>query len=180
VSGLFRRDNENASKNMTDHLAYSRKQWVRAVNLSALLGWACIAIPMTALTGLSMIVYAAIYGLPISFLCCWVIGAPILKRLMRREITWVRAAFWGGGIALLISLLSIVIGRYRGWRQSLDPSLDTNFSGGTHLVEVDGFLTAYGWLMVAQSTAVFTVLGTFVAVLVWSFIGDPASRSDEV
>lgn len=170
---------QDTYKNMTDHLAYSRKQWIRAVNLSALIGWACIVLPLAVLTGPAMLVYGAIYGLPISFLCCWVIGAPILKYLMRHEITLVRAAFWGGGIALLISLLSIVIGRYRGWRQSLDPSLDTNFSGGTHLVEVDGFLTAYGWLMVAQSTAVFTVLGAFVAVLVWSFIGDPASRSDE-
>lgn len=165
---------------MTDHLAYSRKQWVRAVNLSALIGWAYIAIPMTAATGLSLIVYAAIYGLPIAFLCCWVIGAPILKRLMRREISCVRAAFWGGGIALLISLLSIVIGFYLGWGQSLDPSLDTNFSGGTYLVEGDGFLTAYDWLMVLLSTAVFTVLGAFVAVVVWAFIGDPDSDSEEV
>jgi len=169
---------QDTYKNMTDHLAYSRKQWARAVNLSALIGWACIVLPLVVLTGPATLVYGAIYGLPISFLCCWVIGAPILKRLMRREITLVRAAFWGGGIALLISLLGTAIERYQGWRESLDPSISSS-SGGKYLVEVNGILTPFGWLMVAQSTAVFTVLGVFVAVLVWSFIGDPDSCSDE-
>ena len=161
---------------MNNDQAYSRAQWVRAVNLSALIGWACVAIPMTALSGLSVIIYAVIFGLPISFLCCWVIGAPILKYVMRREITWIRAVLWGGGVALIISLSGTAINRYRGWRQSLDPMLDTNFTSGRKgLVEVDGFLTAYGWLMVAQSTLIFVALGMFVALVVWMFIGNPAS-----
>lgn len=170
---------------MVNQLIYSRKQWVKAVNLSALFGWASATLPLVMLTGPATLIYGVIFGLPISFLCCWIIGAPILNRLMRHEITLGRAAFWGGLIALFFSLLWTAVELYRGWQASLDPSRSTNFSGGTDsnggfvVTEVNGILTTYGWLMVAQSTLVFTAIGVFVAVLVRSFIGEPNSRPEE-
>ncbi|MEO9820372.1 MAG: hypothetical protein ABJ370_16310 [Paracoccaceae bacterium] len=170
---------------MANKLVYSRKQWAKAVNLSALFGWACVTVPLVVLIGPAALVYGAIYGLPISFLCCWIIGAPILNYLMRHEITVGWAAFWGGSIALLLSLLWIAVERYQGWQASLDPSSDTNFSGGTGsngrfvITEVDGFLTTYSWLMVGKSTLIFTAIGVLVAVLVRSFVGEPHARSDE-
>ncbi|MEP3636479.1 MAG: hypothetical protein ABJN14_04370 [Paracoccaceae bacterium] len=170
---------------MANQRIYSRKQWVRAVNLSALFGWAISTLPLVMLTGPATLIYGVIFGLPIAFLCCWVIGAPILNRLMRHEITLGRAAFWGGLIALLFSLLWTAVERYRGWQASLDPSRSTNFSGGTGfnggfvVTEFNGILTTYGWLMVVQSTLVFTAVGVFVAVLVRSLIGKPSAGPEE-
>ena len=169
---------------MTDHLMYSRNQWIRAVNSAALIGWACVSVPTAILVGPVVLLYATVFGLPIAFLCCWVIAAPILKRLMRREITMGRAAFWGGLIAFLMSLLSLAVERYQGWQTSFDPSRASNFSGGTSWIdgqfvvtEVHGMLTAYGWLMAAQSTLIFVAMGVFVAVVVRLLIGEPTGNS---
>lgn len=154
------------------------------MNVAALVGWAFVTILLTIMAGPAVLVYAIIYGLLISFLCCWVIGAPILKWLMRREITLVRAAFWGAAIAFLFSSLNIALERYQGWQTSLDPSRSGNWSGGTifgqfEVIEVAGTLTAYGWLMVALSTLSFSLVGAFVAVVVWFLVGDPAVHSDD-
>ncbi|WP_207209244.1 hypothetical protein, partial [Loktanella sp. IMCC34160] len=100
------------------------------------------------------------------------IGAPILRRTMRKRVTALKAATTGGIVAFTIALLSIVVGRINGWRQSLD--LQSSFvRGGKHIMEVDGVLTAYGWLMLAQTTAVFVTLGVIVAMFVWYTIGEP-------
>ena len=157
---------------MSQWSVFSRKQWVRAVNLSALMAWALISIPMTAATGLSLLVYAAIFGLPISFFCCWLIGAPILRRVMRKRVSALKAAITGGTVALSIAFLSIVVGRINGWKQSLDPQ-SSFVRGGKHVLEVDGILTGYGWLVVAQTSAIFVVLGVIVALFVWFAIGEP-------
>ncbi|RYG89038.1 hypothetical protein EU803_18450 [Loktanella sp. IMCC34160] len=91
---------------------------------------------------------------------------------MRKRVTALKAATTGGIVAFTIALLSIVVGRINGWRQSLD--LQSSFvRGGKHIMEVDGVLTAYGWLMLAQTTAVFVTLGVIVAMFVWYTIGEP-------
>ncbi len=110
---------------------------------------------------------------------------PILNRLTRHEIALGSAAFWGGLFALFFALLWTAVERYQGWWASLDPNGSTNFSGGTGfgggfvVTEVNGILTTHGWLMVALNTLVFMAIGMLVAVLVWSFIGEPLPGSDE-
>ena len=91
---------------------------------------------------------------------------------MRKRVSAMKAATTGGIIALSIAFLSIVIGRINGWRQSLDPQ-SSFVRGGEHILEVDGILTGYGWLMLAQTTAVFVALGAIVALFVWFAIGEP-------
>ncbi|MEP2716141.1 hypothetical protein [Pseudophaeobacter sp.] len=163
--------------------AYTRKQWKRAVNLSAFLGWLSIAVPISA--GMSnaglfqffgIMIWAAAIGLPIAFIASWLISAPILNRLMRKNISWFQAAVWGGAITCLIALASIAIGRFRGWRQSLDPSSFSRLGGGDKVREIDGILTPYGWLNLAQNTAIFVAIGIVISLVVRFAIG-PGDRT---
>ena len=149
------------------------------MNLAALIGWACIAIPLAILSNIFVLVYAAIFGLPVSFLCCWVIGAPILKYLMRNEITWGKAASWGGGIALLISLLGTVARLYMNLRETLIPGLTLFVDANTYARQNDGSLSAYDWLTLATPTLIFVTIGVLVASLVWAFIGEPDTGTDD-
>ncbi|MEM8553213.1 MAG: hypothetical protein AAGF71_00160 [Pseudomonadota bacterium] len=163
---------------MSTKLAYSRKQLVRAVNLSALLGWACISIPIALQSNIGVLIWAAILGLPIAFLCCWLIGAPILKYAMKKEMGWLGAIYWGGAIAFVIAIVSIALGRHRGWRQSLDPNFYFQFGGGEYVREVDGMLTSYGWLMLGKSTLMFVSMGAIVGLLVWWIVRNPTDASN--
>lgn len=158
--------------------AYTRKQWKRAVNLSAVLGWLVIAAPISA--GMSnggliqffgVMIWAAAIGLPIAFLASWLISAPILKRLMRKNISWFQAIFGGGAITFLIALASIAIGRFRGWMQSMDSSSFSQLGGGDRVREIDGILTSYGWIVIAQNTAIFVAAGIAIAIVVRLSIG---------
>lgn len=98
---------------------------------------------------------------------------------MRKKNSWIKAVSLGSAIALIIAGASIIIGRFLGWRQSLNP--DTNaLHGGEHVLEIDGILTVFGWLMLAQSTALFTGLGATVALFVWWLVGEPSAISGEV
>ncbi|WP_260081423.1 hypothetical protein [Phaeobacter inhibens] len=162
--------------------AYTRKQWKRAVNLSAVLGWLSIAVPISAgmnsaglLQFFSILIWAAAIGLPIAFIASWLIAAPILNRLMRKNISWFQAAIWGGAITFLIALASIAIGRFRGWIQSVDPSSFSQLGGGDTVREIDGILTSYGWLNLAQNTATFVAIGMVISLVVRFAIG-PGGR----
>lgn len=159
--------------------AYTRKQCKRAVNLSAVLGWLVIAVPIAAGTSNSEIlwffdtfVWAAAIGLPIAFLASWLIAAPVLKRLMRKNISWFKAGLWGGIITLLVALASVAIGRLRGLA-TMQPS---QLGGGDKVREIDGILTSYGWLVVAQNTALFVAIGIAIALVVRFAIG-PGCRN---
>jgi hypothetical protein len=154
--------------------AYTRKQWKRAVNLSAVLGWLVIATPISAGTSnagllqfFGIMVWAAAIGLPIAFLASWLISAPILWSLMRRNITWFQAAVWGGVNTFFVALASIAIGRVRGLA-TMQPS---QLGGGDKVREIDGILTLYGWLVVAQNTAMFVAAGIVIALIVRFAIG---------
>ncbi len=158
---------------MALHQAYTRKQWVRAVNLSALFGWAGVVAPKTS--DLRTLFLVALIGLPIAFISTWTVGAPILHRLMRSNITWLRAAGWGAAIALLMSLIFIAFERYLEWRQSINLKSYSQRGGGDYVREIDGILTAYGWAMQAKSTAMFVLTGVLVGLMVRLVIGPSAS-----
>lgn len=158
--------------------AYTRKQWALAVNLSAVLGWLVVATASSAGVlhgGLSqffaIMIWAAAIGLPIAFLASWLISAPILKKLMQRNILWVQAAFWGAVITSLIALAFISIGRLKGWIQSLDPNSFSQFGGGDKVREIDGILTSYGWLILAKNNSLFVLAGVVIALVVRLAIG---------
>jgi len=170
------KQSDNSLENETN--AYSRRQWVTAVNTSAILGWLVVSAPVSAeisgggfLPFLGVMVWAAGIGLPIAFGLSWLITAPILKRIMRGSITWLGAIFYGGAITFLIALVSIVIGRFRGLMQSVNPSSFSQLGGGDKVREIDGILTAYGWLILAQTTAMFVAAGIVIALVVRSVIG---------
>jgi len=158
--------------------AYTRKQWKLAVNLSAFLGWLVIAAPISAGTSnaglrqfFGIMIWAAAIGLPIAFLASWLISAPILKRLMRKNISWFQTVFWGGAITFLIALVSVAIGRFRGWLQSVDPNSLSQLGGGDKVREIDGILTSYGWLNLVQNTAIFVAFGIAISLVVRFVIG---------
>ena len=156
---------------MSYQSAYSRKEWVRAVNMSAVLGWSCIALPFVFEMGVSILPFAAFLGLPLAFLVCWVFVAPILKRLMRRPISLPMAAIWGAITSLTIASVFITLGRFRGWRQSLDPNTSSQLGGGEFVRSVDGILTPYGWQVLAQNTALFVLFGVGIALTIRMLIG---------
>lgn len=118
-----------------------------------------------------VMIWAAVIGLPIAFAVSWLIAAPILKRMMRSPITWLRAASSGAFVAFIIALVSIVMGRLRGWMQSMNPDSFSQRGGGDRIQEVDGILTTYGWLVLGQRTAVFVLAGAFIAILIRAIIG---------
>lgn len=135
-----------------------------------MLGWVAVAGPFI-LANPFVLPWAAAFGLPIAFAACWLIGAPILKRVMRRPVTWLGAAIWGGTIAMIIAVVSIAIGRHQGWRQSQNPNFNSQIGGGDFVSSVDGILTPYGWWVLAQSTTVFVLAGVAIALIVRGVIG---------
>lgn len=149
---------------------YSPRDLRRAVNASAVLGWVAVAVWSLG-EFWPLYLYAAVLGLPIAFLASWLIGAPVLRRVMRRTVTYPRAAFFGGVIASLIALASIAIGRYMGWRQSVDDMSWSQIGGGAYVREIDGILTPYGWMIVAQNSLILIAIGAGIGVAVRAWIG---------
>lgn len=149
---------------------YSETDRTRALILSALLGWIVVTIMQlgqgTWAQIFGLLPFAAVIGLPIAFLVTFVIVGPILHRVMRRPVTWSRAATWGAGIAAIIAAISILLGRLNGYRISQDPT----FHFWTAR-EVDGVLTPYGWKMLALDSAVFIVAGAAIGLVIRLIIG---------
>jgi len=165
---------------MSDWPAYSRKQWIKAVNLSALLGYlAVVGVPSVLNANPGGIISGAILGVPFAMLCCWVVGAPILKRVMQREIGWVSAACWGAAIAAVLAALSIAVGRYSGWRQSNNPNTTSIIGGDGYVRSINGILTPYGWQVLGQNTLIFIAAGAVIAVSVKWLVGKPAAFKNE-
>ncbi len=161
---------------MSDWPVYSRKQWIKAVILSALLGYlAVVGLPSVLSANPGGIIGGAILGVPFALLCCWVVAAPILKRVMQKEISWISAACWGAAIAAVLATLSIAIGRYSGWRQSNNPNFNSRIGGDGYVRSIDGILTPYGWQILAQNTLLFIATGAVIAVIVKWLVGEPAA-----
>ena len=155
---------------MEDIGAYTRQDLKRAVNASAVLGWFAVSAPSIWVNPFAL-PWVAFFGLPIAFAACWVIGAPILKRVMRKPVTWLKAAIWGGSIASIIAAISIMIGRYQGWRVSQNPNFSSRVGGDGFIRSIDGILTPYGWWVLAQNTALFVLAGVVIALIVRGVIG---------
>jgi len=163
---------------MSDWPVYSRKQWIKAVNLSALLGClAVVGVPSILSANPGGIIGGAILGVPFALLCCWAVGAPMLKRIMQREISWISAACWGAAIASVLAVLSVAIGRYAGWHQSHNPNFNSQVGGDGYVRSIDGILTPYGWQVLAQNTLLFIAAGALIAVVVKWLIGRPAGTN---
>lgn len=165
---------------MSDWPVYSRKQWIKAVNLSALLGYlAVIGVPSILNANPGGIIGGAFLGIPFALLCCWVVGAPILKHVMKKEISWISAASWGASIASVLATLSIAIGHYSGYRQSIDANFNSRVGGDGYVRSIDGIMTPYGWQVLAQNTLIFIATGALIAVVVKWLVGKPAAPNGE-
>jgi hypothetical protein len=153
----------------------------KAIILSALLGWTGVtAMELGGGTRSQILFYFPFFagiGLPVAFLATWFIGGPIIRRIMRRPVGWLRAAAGGACVAAIIAAISIVIGRLNGLRIYHDPSYNFQLGGGDYVREVDGILTAYGWQIVAQNSLVFVAIGAVVGLLVRAVIGPGRIRA---
>ncbi|RBW59124.1 hypothetical protein DS906_09515 [Ruegeria sp. A3M17] len=119
----------------------------------------------------SLFMLFALFGLPLAFVIAWVFVAPTLRVMMRRQTSYTRAIRWGAAIALSFVVLSIAVGRFRGWRQSLDPTFHSQIGGGDYVRSVDGILTPYGWQVLAQNSALFILMCILVALVIRFIIG---------
>lgn len=162
---------------MTEMRAYDGKDLRKAVNAGAFLGWLGLSLPYLLYNPL-LLPWAAAIGWPIAYGICWLVAAPVLRRLMKRSISWGVAAISGAGIAAIIAAIFIAIGRYRGWRASQDPNYSSIVGGGDFVRSVDGILTPYGWWVLAQNTLQFMVYGMVIALLVRWRIGPGAVQMD--
>ncbi|SLN21392.1 hypothetical protein [Ruegeria meonggei] len=160
---------------------YSKREIVRAVNLSALLGWAgCIGTPVVSasilkgfglVSSLLALFPFAFLGLPVAFLICWILVAPFLLLVMRRTVSFWRAFYWGAGIGAAIAALSIAIRYHVGWGYSEDPTFMYRIRGDGTARLIDGILTNYGWLVLAQNSTLFILICLVAALTVRAIIG---------
>jgi hypothetical protein len=154
---------------------YSQRQLRWALILSALLGWGCVTILAIGITPwnrfLDLLPFAAVIGLPIAFLLTFLVGGPVLQRLAKAPFGWLQSGLGGAKIAAVIAAISIAMGRFRGWMQSLDPSRHSRLGGGDFVVEVDGILTPYGWYLLALRTMLFIGLGAMIGLFIRLVIG---------
>ena len=122
--------------------------------------------------------FAAIIGLPIAFFAVWVLGGGIIRWTMRQPVSWLRAASTGACVAAVAALLSVLIGRVNGYQISQDPRRSLQIGGGDYVQSIDGILTAYGWFLVAQNTAIFILLGALIGLFVRYVVG-PGQQADQ-
>jgi hypothetical protein len=159
--------------------AYAPGDRRKAIVTAALFGWLGVTVlELRHANGgeiLFFLPFFAIIGLPIAFLSVWLIGGPILRLAMRHPINWVKAAAVGALIATIIAAISIVLDRLNGLRAYNDPTFHFQLGGGDYVREVDGILTPYGWLLVAQNTAIFIGLGAAIGLVVRATLG-PGNR----
>ena len=120
--------------------AYSRRQFRRAVNGAAVLGWLAVCAPLLWHRP-ELIVLVALIGLPIAFSACWLIGAPILRGVMRHPVSWLAAVGWGAVISGAMAAVAVAFGRLQGWLQSRNPMSWSQIGGGDYIQSIDGVLT---------------------------------------
>ena len=157
---------------------YTNRDLTLAVNLSAFLGWLSVSAPLVWLFGPLAMFFGVMLGLPTAFAACWVIGAPIVWRLMRRPITWLAAVGWGAIISGLIAALGMAPAGFANWQRQQNAYPQERISGGNSTRSVDGDLTLYGWWGVAQGVALFILAGIIIALIVRAIVG-PGRRPRE-
>ena len=106
--------------------AYSRGQWVLAVNASVVLGWTLVnAVVLAGISGggavslFAFLMYSALIGLPLAMAVGWFLIAPILKYAMHSSLSWLGAAGWGLAITSALLLVGLALGRYAGLDRSV-------------------------------------------------------------
>lgn len=144
---------------------YSRHDFEMAGFWAAVLGWAAVTV-WTFGPYVWFYPIAAVFGLPIAYVMCWLVGAPVLRRAMQRTISFPRAAFLGAVIGASIAVVRFVFVRLMG----LWAWLDDSFSFRTAF-EIDGILTPYGWWIEAQNSMVYIAIGAGIGVAVRWWIG---------
>jgi hypothetical protein len=144
---------------------YSQHDFEMAVFWAAVLGWAVVTVWTF---GLFVWLYpiAAVFGLPIAYVTCWLVGAPVLRRVMRRAVPFPRAAFFGGVIGALVAVVRFVLDRLAGLWVAMDGSF-----GFSTAAELDGTLTPLGWWIEAQNGVIYTAIGAGIGVAVRWWIG---------
>ncbi|HMS95045.1 MAG TPA: hypothetical protein PKA03_07465 [Tabrizicola sp.] len=162
-----------------DGAPYTDTDRRKALILAAVLGW--VGVTVLVLAGLDsslalfLLPFFAFMGLPVSFVATFLIGGPIVEWLMRRSVGWGRAAAGGGLVAGIFAAVVIALTRLKGFFDSQDPNFRSQLGGGDFVIEVNGILTPYGWLLLAQTTALFVALGAVIGLLVRVAIG-PGDR----
>ena len=155
--------------------AYSPKEIRRTKTIAALLGWASVTLwslySNNASQWVVFLPFFALFGLPIAFLSIWLVGDPFIRRVMRRPLSWLSSAWAGAGIAAILAAISIVIGRLHGYSIYKDPNRLSQLGGGDYVQSIDGILTPYGWLIVAQNSAIFILVGAGVGLALRFMIG---------
>lgn len=169
---MGRRSDGGGVTALPNYQPYTWSDWALAVTLSAILGWAFVMAPLIVHGGVGILILGALFGLPIAFLACLCIAAPILKLLMRRPISWRRAAVWGAVISAVMKAIDVAYSRYHGWRESQDDSVFSRYGGGDYVQSIDGILTPYGWWVLAQNSVIFVLKGMMVALIIRAVIGE--------
>jgi hypothetical protein len=124
-----------------------------------MVAWGAVTVPLVAFGAVSFpttpglgallvvtLANAAMFGLPIALVTCWVIDVPILWHIMARPVSWRSAAPWGVAIAAAMDLAFLLIA---GVGQLADnratrpaPSSWLNFAEGSMLALIGGLAVA--------------------------------------
>jgi hypothetical protein len=150
---------------MEQHGPYSRKDLHKAAIASAILGWLWVTVDFVDFNFQDfpiLLLFAAIYGLPIAFIATYSVGVPILSWVMRKSVTYPRAALAGGLIAALMAMVGTAISRYMGWHQPLN---------GGYVQSINGILTPYGWWVVLRDSIPLIAVGIVIGILMRAWIG---------
>jgi hypothetical protein len=150
--------------------------------LASLFGWAAFAFPViaefVARNGIASIGYAAVnllfaalFGIPIALLACWLIAAPFLWWMMARPVDWWRAVRWGVLTSVTMAVAGFLWARFQGWQANNNPNFHYTFGGGKYVQDVDGVLTPYGWLVETVESLHFVGIAFVIALLVRAIIG---------
>ncbi|SFZ85710.1 hypothetical protein SAMN02983003_2879 [Devosia enhydra] len=140
-----------------------------AVNLSAVLGWALVTAPVVINSPyVFVLAVAALVGLPIALIVCWVLVAPTLWHVMARPLSWRRAVGWSifvstllQCVGTLIIILNTAIGS-RGRRLVTQQDFPTTQQEFLIVPAVMPFLVSY---------AILVCGGVLIAIVVRSVIG---------
>ena len=122
--------------------AYTAKQFVAAVSLTAVIGWAAVTTLLVIAESSSSALWPYILvGFPTAFIVTWLFIGPILWVMMRKPIGWVKAA--GAGVTAALA-------------------------GSTAVL---GLVFPEGWEFVVEVGVVACLLGGLIAVLVRAVMG---------
>lgn len=152
---------------MLDSPAYTRSERNQAVNLAAFLGWGVVAAPVFTTFNPLLWLVSALIGLPLAFALCWLIGAPILTRIMRKPVGFVASACWGATIAAVIYALYLCVFTfiYGGTGQDRGPDLGSRFEEANNVI-------SFGYVLArAMPLVVFSLLGAMIGIAVRWAIG---------